>query len=48
MPDKTNIILEDKVIFLEVKISVLNTEITTLRSFIMEQLLAFKTMAKEK
>ena len=48
MPDKTNIILEDREIFLEVKISVLNTEITTLRSFIMEQLLAFKTMTKEK
>ena len=47
MPDKTYIILEDRTISLEEKIPVLNTEITALRSFIIEQLLA-KTMAKEK
>ena len=48
MPDKTNIILEDRVIFLEEKISVLNTKITGLRSFINEQILVIKTMVKEK
>ena len=48
VPDKTNIILEDRVISLEEKISVLNTETTGLRSFIIEQLLVIKTMVKEK
>ena len=48
VPDKTNIILEERVISLEEKISVLNTEITTLRFFIIEQLLVIKTMVKEK
>ena len=48
VPDKTNIILEDRVISLEVEIYVLNTEITALMSFIIKQLLVFKTMAKEK
>ena len=47
MPDKTNIILEDWVISLEEKISVLNTETTALRSFIIEQLLVIKTMGKK-
>ena len=46
--DETNIILEDRVISLEEKISVLNTEITGLRSFIIKQLLIIKRMAKEK
>ena len=35
-------------ISLEEKISVLNTEITALRSFIIEQLLVIKTTMKEK
>ena len=48
MPDKTNILLKDRVIALDKKISVLNTEITILSSFIIEQLLVIKTMAKEK
>ena len=48
MPDKTNVIFEDRVISLEEKISILNTEIKALRSFIIEQLLVIKTMAKEK
>ena len=48
VPDKTNIILEERVISLEEKISVLNTEITALRFFIIEQLLVIKTMVKEK
>ena len=47
MPDKTNIILEDWVISLEEKISILNTETTALRSFIIEQLLVIKTMGKK-
>ena len=46
--DERNIVLEDWVIFLEKKIFVLNTEIAALRSFIIEQLLVIKTMAKEK
>ena len=48
MPDKTYIILKDRVIALDKKISVLNTEITILSYFIIEQLLVIKTMAKEK
>ena len=48
MPDKSNIILEDWVISLEENISVLNTETTALRSFIIEQLLVIKTMVKEE
>ena len=35
-PDKTNIILKERVIFLEEKIYVLNTKITGLRPFIIE------------
>ena len=38
----------NRAISLEEKISVLNTEIATLRSFIIEQLLVTKTMVKEK
>ena len=48
MADTTTIILEDRVISLEEKISVLTTEITALKSFIIEQLLVIKTMVKEK
>ena len=48
VPDKVNIVLEGRIIFLEEKICVSNTEITSLRYFIIEQLLIIKTMAKEK
>ena len=48
MPGKTNVIFEDRVISPEEKISILNTEITTLRPFIIKQLLVIKTMTKEK
>ena len=47
MPDKTNIILEDRVTSLEEKIFVLNTESTTLRSFVIEQLLLSKQWRKK-
>ena len=48
VPDKINMILEDRVISLEEKLSVVNTEIMALRSFITEQLLLIKTIVKEK
>ena len=44
--DKTNIIIEDRVT--EEQIYILNTEITALKSFIIEQLLVIKTVAKEQ
>ena len=40
-------LLEDKITLLEENVSVLNTEITALRSFIIEQLLVIKKTAKE-
>ena len=45
--ENTNMLLEDKIASLEENISVLNTEITALRSFIIEQLLVIKKSAKE-
>ena len=43
----TNMLLEDKIASLEENISVLNTEITALKSFIIEQLLVIKQSTKE-
>ena len=45
--ENANMLLEDKIASLEENISVLNTEITALRSFIIEQLLVIKKSAKE-
>ena len=45
--ENANMLLEDKIASLEENISVLNTEITALRSFIIEQLLVIKESAKE-
>ena len=45
--ENANMLLEDKIASLEENISVLNTEITALRSFIIEQLLVIKKTAKE-
>ena len=45
--ENTNILLEEKIASLEENVSVLNTEITALRSFIIEQLLVIKKAARE-
>ena len=45
--ENANMLLEDKIASLEENMSVLNTEITALSSFIIEQLLVIKKSAKE-
>ena len=47
MSQNTNILIEDKIVSLEENVSMLNTEITTLRSFIIEQLLVIKKQRKK-
>lgn len=47
VPDKTNIILKNRVISLEKKIPTLNTEIMALKSFITQKLFVIKTMIKK-